>query len=563
MDFNELFRDKKIRNKLIILASVVLIMILTFVYFSISKKKEMFNNANDDVGPKIVRVTSTNEDGLYSINQDIDIILEFNEEIKVSKDGVPRLALNFDNGVKYAYYVESASRTAMTFRYNIIKGDSTSQLNYTSEDALEVRGATIKDKKGNKSNLILPLINTESSLAGNKKIQVLTDEPYPIIFEEEITGEIKEYTIVFNKKVKGFDNNDIKVSEGLKSNFKEIEAGRVYKCNVSRAGATESSIWIEKGVCKAEDTGLANSYGVPIPSGFYYFGGSKEDGIVISDNIQDANKNFYTVGKIDGYVEPHGKGNCFVWVPVDYVNDKHGEFTVSNKRVTTSNFGRRIYPCYGNINEYSESIDEDLLKSVLKYQGYYVGRYEAVFDQEETVGSRKSIPNREGGIGVYEDKSDNDEYQPIGALYNYLQVSTAKNALENTYEDSKSVVAHLPYAAEWDTLVKWIEESGVNVRNDSSEYGNYFDTNLTGVKNENVKKLLNTGTTEETTLKNIYDLAGNLWELTQETRDGLSVVRGGCCSSSGKIATISYRSVYDGDLDFSLCGARIFLYMKY
>ena len=49
---------------------------------------------------------------------------------------------------------------------------------------------------------------------------------------------------------------------------------------------------------------------VPIPVGFYYVGGNKETGLVISDSKEDENKG--TTDEIDGNL----KGNQFVWIPV-------------------------------------------------------------------------------------------------------------------------------------------------------------------------------------------------------------------------------------------------------
>ena len=51
--------------------------------------------------------------------------------------------------------------------------------------------------------------------------------------------------------------------------------------------------------------------GVKIPEGFYYVGGTKEEGIVISDNIED-------LGKGDSSEAAENlKGNQFVWIPVE------------------------------------------------------------------------------------------------------------------------------------------------------------------------------------------------------------------------------------------------------
>ena len=58
--------------------------------------------------------------------------------------------------------------------------------------------------------------------------------------------------------------------------------------------------------------------GVPIPSGFYYVGGTKESGVVISDNPAD--EDVYK-DATNGVVGTSLQGNQFVWVPVDNPTD--------------------------------------------------------------------------------------------------------------------------------------------------------------------------------------------------------------------------------------------------
>ena len=62
--------------------------------------------------------------------------------------------------------------------------------------------------------------------------------------------------------------------------------------------------------------------GVTIPKGFYYVGGTKEDGIVISDNPAD--ENIYLKEKHADQANIPGDGlvgNQFVWVPVENSED--------------------------------------------------------------------------------------------------------------------------------------------------------------------------------------------------------------------------------------------------
>ncbi|MCQ2748703.1 MAG: hypothetical protein MJ246_01470, partial [Clostridia bacterium] len=75
---------------------------------------------------------------------------------------------------------------------------------------------------------------------------------------------------------------------------------------------------------------------------------------------------------------------------------------------------------------------------------------------------------------------------------------------------ASSVVSHMPYGAEWDTLMKWLEECGYDVAYDSGAFGNYSNINIEGVKQADQQNILNTGNTSYTEANHIFDLAGNL-----------------------------------------------------
>ena len=67
-----------------------------------------------------------------------------------------------------------------------------------------------------------------------------------------------------------------------------------------------------------QDEHITEVEGVTIPKGFYYVGGTKADGIVISDNSAD--ENVYSEEKHADQANIPGDGlvgNQFVWVPVE------------------------------------------------------------------------------------------------------------------------------------------------------------------------------------------------------------------------------------------------------
>ena len=101
---------------------------------------------------------------------------------------------------------------------------------------------------------------------------------------------------------------------------------------------------------------VGNGNEIPVPLEFYYVGGTLESGIVISDNIEDKNKD---AGKAD--VTKELKGNQFVWIPCT-ISDYH-----------KINFGENTY----DNAEWDREIGDLELAQIEKYEGFYVGRYEA------------------------------------------------------------------------------------------------------------------------------------------------------------------------------------------
>ncbi|MDD2627745.1 MAG: hypothetical protein PHD20_02540, partial [Clostridia bacterium] len=109
-----------------------------------------------------------------------------------------------------------------------------------------------------------------------------------------------------------------------------------------------------------------------LPSGFYYVGGTKETGYVISDNKLDRGKG--TTHETAQSLQ----GNQFVWVPVEDFSKFIRENFNSNQTISFSTTPKEA-------NKYFEILPTDggttevdrMYASVKKYKGFYVARYEA------------------------------------------------------------------------------------------------------------------------------------------------------------------------------------------
>ena len=110
----------------------------------------------------------------------------------------------------------------------------------------------------------------------------------------------------------------------------------------------------------------------------------------------------------------------------------------------------------------------------------------------------------------------------------------------------------LCYGVQWDAIMRWISKDNTltGVLTNSSSIGNYTGT------------LRPTGDDPKNQIKNIYDMAGNVYEWTMEAYDTVSrVIRGGGCISSGDNFPASYRYYLSPDYSNDDIGFRVTLYL--
>ena len=146
--------------------------------------------------PMILNITTVNPSGDYNQDSNIDITMEFIENIVV--DGSPLLYLNTGTEGASAVYSSGSGTKVLTFVYDIVESDSTINLTYTGEDALVLNGGQINDLNGNAANLILPLSGEENSLSSNRTIVLDNYAPYvSSVSAESGTWKLGESRYVF------------------------------------------------------------------------------------------------------------------------------------------------------------------------------------------------------------------------------------------------------------------------------------------------------------------------------------------------------------------------------
>ena len=342
------------------------------------------------------------------------------------------------------------------------------------------------------------------------------------------------------------NNGVISKAKDAKNQYAEAQTNDEKQLN-------EVSDWIDTKV--GDTTGGSNydptSDGVTIPDGYYYVGGTKAKGLVISDNVADKE-----LDKGKENVRRDLAGNQWVWVPVETPSSLYttvtdgialsGSTGVKTTKYTNSeiisgktrglpsstgfrepdlvlgingtsydysDYAKAGFGSLANMAETMVSDYEEMIASLEKYKGFYIGRYELTANGEKTGATQTDV----------------DWY----TLY--------KNC--TTLATGSKVKTRMIWGLQWDATCKWLDNSGFSIT-DSSTWGNYQDNTATG---HGTKR--NTGYSESWKANNIYDFAGNCDEFTQEADSTDSRAhRGGDYEVGGFPASIrgSYSPVNSG-----------------
>ena len=321
----------------------------------------------------------------------------------------------------------------------------------------------------------------------------------------------------------------------------------------------------------------------------------------------------------DGLVIIDSKGNEFVWIPCDDVEKmlKNNMWVADNE-----NYNEKEWK---NIDSDGEDHTDLKKKSVEKFKGFYVGRYEAGVPNDapfyilsDEISNNKKYANdfeedveysilrteeRTGESVVSDGKS---LYKPVSKRrnqgWNFINQSTAKVVSESMYLDNKSVNSYLIDSNAWNYICSDIFEERLKKENksleDSSSYGNYYDSPSTVYSD--IKTLfalheingstwrystvyrygiipprealtgsarqvfeLATGSSDDFKIYNIYDMAGNFWEWTSESsvNSDNAIIRGGSFYYRGFQSVVFTNVNTESNYNVDF-GFRVVLYLK-
>ena len=265
-----------------------------------------------------------------------------------------------------------------------------------------------------------------------------------------------------------------------------------------------------------------------------------------------------------GLVIQDSAGNEFVWVPVTVEGTTDAEKEANFEKIRKDGYENGSLQTYVTDKTVTEPFAsgysdgkgteekkdyQEMRTSVIKNGGFYIGRYEAGVE-----GDTARISGKDNGTSTMVVQRDKFPYNYVGwgsSMSNYEDNVTwnSKNqgngALylsKHMYEgEDVGVTPTLCYGIQWDATLAFIGDENYN--KDSTTKGNYYNNawtikretakyavyntstnkleDWTPISSEKTKTanesiLLTTGASEDFRTKNIYDLAGNVWEWTNE-----------------------------------------------
>ena len=361
----------------------------------------------------------------------------------------------------------------------------------------------------------------------------------------------------------------------------DTEAGTIVKLPDEWATETARYISTSTGLEVTSVTKVASVYAVsigggecvPVPYGFYYVGGDLSNGVIISDN--EADKYDGTTDKTTFAYTTSLVGNQFVWIPC------------TTSAYTKTSWGKQNA-------EWDTTTPKAEVQQIEKYGGFYVGRYEAglASDMSEFTSTQQHTGSNQV-YNVYKTPQSKAGLAP----WNFVDWTHSKANAESMYNNNY-VSSGLITGTQWDVILNTFKSkaglSDSDITN-SNGWGNYKNTAIayTGRKatayyssnywylpvfgstetstttsySDNHGDLLTTGASDTTQKYHIFDIAGNLWEWTEEdshyaTSGQYRVCRGGSYRDTSSDFPACYRT-YDAVSSTPLdLGFRAVLYIK-
>lgn len=249
----------------------------------------------------------------------------------------------------------------------------------------------------------------------------------------------------------------------------------------------------------------------PIPKGYKHVCGEWFNGYVIERTLDTSQ---------------------FVWDPVGSLSANGTlDGTLFNQKFGRRNYKDDQFSCFDFHEPFSGELVEQF-NSIQKYGGYYISRFN--ISKNRKTGKPQSIKGQ--------------------IPWTYISPIDAQK-IAATFEISDDVTSHLPFGAEYDSLLEWSIQSHAKTLFDVALYS-YSWGNHSG-------EIALTGSNEDYYVNNIADLCGNVDELTQERYGSLDyVVRGTHFDNDTVNFSVASRTTCRPQFCFGCTGFRIALCIK-
>ena len=443
-----------------------------------------------------------------------------------------------------------------------------------------------------------------------------------------VVADEKTGTVTYNGKT--YDISDIigKTSEQQAiASQTEVKIKQITKSSATGDDAALFETGKIRMIIEEEENNINRAV---IPNGFYYVTGAPSTGLVVSDKFGDDDENtkggnqFVWVPCKDeaGSTYEGDKGLAKTWQKYsgyswEYTKYEDWEDEGNSESVNT----------YGGfyIARYEAGVPTNAT--------FYVNSDGGAYSQNKNPSTEQTITENETNLTTEQlAKKLIPVSKKNTQCWNEITQENAVRVSNAMYYNNNYVESRLVDSFAWDTVVEWMAKDTnkyPNIATNSIDYGNYnnnYKIDLSNVfyaahrygwkttNNEekywsfatkyskgqfnsgaesvdstsgpkkyefaketyidgyeyDIKKELATGASNVTKVKNIYDMAGNMWEWTTEvgnhnkTATKFAVLRGGSFRVNGSGSPVSYRSGGDSassDYDFNI-GFRVVLYIK-